>query len=164
MSLSIMVFAQSDVPESFENSKLWLALEKAPGRETSPVSRRVSSMGNIARFGAPEWLALSSCGDQFSHRLVLLIPSFRTANDSPTKPEHLNISQEGSSIRSSKNMTTLSPTSYPIAWRISAFTGSLCVPSPRAINELRKGCPSTLPLTFTNPRVPKNSTELGQTT
>ena len=63
MSLSIMAFAQSDVPESFENSKLWLALEKAPGRETSPVSRRVTSMGNIARFGAPEWLALSSCGD-----------------------------------------------------------------------------------------------------
>jgi len=55
MSLSITAFAPSDVPESFENSKLWLALEKAPWRETSPASRRVTSMGNIARFGAPEW-------------------------------------------------------------------------------------------------------------
>jgi hypothetical protein len=32
------------------------------------------------------------------------------------------------------------------------------------MNELRKGCPSILPLTFTRPRVSKNLTELGQTT
>ena len=49
----------------------------------------------------------------------------------------------------------------PIARRISAVTGSLCVPSPRAMNELRNGCPSTVPRTFTRPRVPKNSAEPG---
>jgi hypothetical protein len=67
-------------------------------------------------------------------------------------------------IRSSRDMATVSPTSFPIAWRMSARTGSLCVPLPRAMNELRKGWPLILPLTFTNPRVPKNLTESGQTT
>src|SRR6202030_3115023 len=67
-------------------------------------------------------------------------------------------------IRSSKDMATVSPTSFPIAWRMSARTGSLCVPLPRAMNELRKGWPLILPLTLTNPRVPKNLTESGQTT
>src|SRR5579872_7426219 len=67
-------------------------------------------------------------------------------------------------MRSSSDMVTVSPTSLPIARRTSAFTGSLCLPSPRAINELRKGCPSILPLTFTKPRVPKNLTEFGQIT
>lgn len=38
----------------------------------------------------------------------------------------------------------------------------LCI--AQSINELRKGCRSILPLTFTKPRVPKNLTELGQTT
>jgi hypothetical protein len=42
--------------------------------------------------------------------------------------------------------------------------GSMCVPSPVAMNELRKGCPSTVPLTFTSPRVPKKSTERGHMT
>jgi hypothetical protein len=67
-------------------------------------------------------------------------------------------------IRSSKDMATVSPILFPIAWRMSARTGNLCVPSPRAMNELRNGWPSILPLTFTKPRVPKNLTESGQTT
>ncbi len=67
-------------------------------------------------------------------------------------------------MRSSRDMATVSPTSFPIAWRMSARTGSLCVPLPRAMNELRKGWPLILPLTFTNPRVPKNLTESGHTT
>jgi hypothetical protein len=45
-------------------------------------------------------------------------------------------------IRFSKDMATVSPTVFPIAWRMSARTGSLCVPSPSAMNELRKGWPS----------------------
>jgi len=49
------------------------------------------------------------------------------------------------SIRSSNFTVTLSPASLSISFRISAFMGSLCVPSPNAINELLNGCPSTLP-------------------
>ena len=50
-------------------------------------------------------------------------------------------------LGASPAMVTVSPTSFPIACRISVRTGSLCLPSPRAMNELRKGCPSILPLT-----------------
>ena len=48
--------------------------------------------------------------------------------------------------------------------RRSALIGSLCVPSPSAMNELRNGWPSTVPATFTSPRVPKYSAEPGITT
>jgi hypothetical protein len=47
----------------------------------------------------------------------------------------------------------------PIALRTAAFTGSLCVPSPSAMNALSNGAPSMVPRTFTRPRVPKNSAE-----
>src|ERR1700676_2139447 len=67
-------------------------------------------------------------------------------------------------MRSSNNTVTVSPTFFPIACRTSALTGSLCLPLPRAINELRNGWPSIFPLTLTRPRVPKNLTESGQTT
>ena len=53
---------------------------------------------------------------------------------------------------------------FPIAARMSPATGSLCRPSPRAMNELRNGCPSIVPRTLTSPRVPKNSAEPGMTT
>lgn len=43
---------------------------------------------------------------------------------------------------------TESPGPLPIAFRISAFTGSLWVPSPRAIKELRNSWPSIDPRTF----------------
>src|SRR6266567_8390951 len=69
-----------------------------------------------------------------------------------------------SSIRSCKTTVTVSSASLPIALRTSALTGSLWVPSPMAMNELRKGWPSIVPRTFTSPRVPKNSTDSGQTT
>ena len=42
--------------------------------------------------------------------------------------------------------------------------GSMCVPSPRAMKELRRGWPSTVPATFTGPLVPKKVTESGRTT
>src|SRR5438067_1633925 len=42
--------------------------------------------------------------------------------------------------------------------------GSLWRPSPSAMKELRKGTPSTVPRTFTSPRVPKNRAESGHTT
>jgi len=42
--------------------------------------------------------------------------------------------------------------------------GSLCVPSPKAMKELRKGWPSIVPLTFTSPRVAKKVAESGITT
>jgi hypothetical protein len=58
----------------------------------------------------------------------------------------------------------VSPASFPIAFRTSALTGSLCVPSPIAMKELRNGSPSIVPRTFTSPRVPKTSTDRGQTT
>jgi hypothetical protein len=38
---------------------------------------------------------------------------------------------------------------------------ALCVPSPRAMNEPRNGCPSIVPRTLTRPRVPKYSAEPG---
>jgi len=43
----------------------------------------------------------------------------------------------------------------PIHPRRSVLIGSLCVPSPRAMKELWNGLPSTVPRTFTSPRVPK---------
>ena len=60
--------------------------------------------------------------------------------------------------------TTTSPALFPIVFRISALTGSLWVPSPRAMNELENGWPSIVPRTFTSPFVPKTSTDRGQTT
>jgi len=59
---------------------------------------------------------------------------------------------------------TVSPACFEMALPTSAFTGSLWVPSPRAMNELRKGWPLIVPLTFTRPRVPKYSAEPGITT
>src|SRR5690242_814749 len=47
--------------------------------------------------------------------------------------------------------------------RISALTGSLWVPSPRAMNELWNGWPSMVPRTLTRPLVPKYATDSGQT-
>src|ERR1700684_584571 len=67
-------------------------------------------------------------------------------------------------ILSSRTTLTVSPTFLPIASRISAFMGSLCVPLPSAMKELRNSWPSTLPRTLTRPRVPKNSTDSGQIT
>jgi len=52
-------------------------------------------------------------------------------------------------------MVTVSPACFAIALRTSALMGSLCRPSPKAMNELRSGCPSTVPLTLTRARVPK---------
>ena len=46
----------------------------------------------------------------------------------------------------------------------AALTGSLCVPSPRAMKALSNGSPSMVPLTFTSPFVPKNSAEPSMTT
>ncbi len=66
-------------------------------------------------------------------------------------------------MRFSMRTCTLSPTSFPIILRISAFTGSMCVPSPLAMKELWKECPSIFPLILTNPRVPKKSADPGQT-
>src|ERR1700733_1798410 len=66
-------------------------------------------------------------------------------------------------MRSSSSTFTLSPGCLPIVLRMSAFTGSLWVPSPSAMKELRKGWPSIFPVTLTRPRVPKNLTESGQT-
>src|SRR5580698_3480336 len=67
-------------------------------------------------------------------------------------------------ILSSRTTLTVSPTFLPIASRISAFMGSLCVPLPSAMKELRNSWPSTLPRTLTRPRVPKNSADSGQIT
>ena len=54
---------------------------------------------------------------------------------------------------------TVAPASLPIALRTAAVTGSLCVPSPSAMNELRNGCPSMVPRTLTSPRVPKKAAD-----
>jgi hypothetical protein len=48
--------------------------------------------------------------------------------------------------------------------RSAVFTGSLWLPSPSAMNELWNGRPSTVPRTFTRPRVPKNAADSGHTT
>ena len=69
-----------------------------------------------------------------------------------------------SASRSSSCTITASPFSLPIAFRTPALTGNLCVPSPIAMNELRKSCPSIFPRILTKPRVPKNSAESGITT
>jgi hypothetical protein len=63
--------------------------------------------------------------------------------------------------RSSSRTVTVSPTPLPSVRRTSALTGSLCVPSPSAMNELWNGWPSMVPRTFTRPRVPKYSAEPG---
>src|SRR6516225_1767948 len=42
-------------------------------------------------------------------------------------------------IRSFSSTLTVSPTSFPIARRISSFTGSIWLPLPIAMNELLKG-------------------------
>src|SRR4029077_13937979 len=55
------------------------------------------------------------------------------------------------------------PACLPMTLRISALTGSLWVPSPRAMNELWNGWPSMVPRTLTRPLVPKNCTDSGQT-
>ena len=66
--------------------------------------------------------------------------------------------------RSAITTCTGSPSALPMAVRPAALTGSLWVPSPMAMNDESKGWPSTVPRTFTRPRVPKNSTERGHTT
>ena len=66
--------------------------------------------------------------------------------------------------RFSRRTLTVSPASFPIALRTSAFTGSLWVPSPIAMNELWNGWPSIVPRTLTRPCVPKNSAAFGQIT
>src|SRR6266702_4890550 len=61
-------------------------------------------------------------------------------------------------------MVTLSPAFLAMLARSSALMGNLCVPLPRAMNELLNGRPSTVPLTFTSPRVLKYCAEPGMTT
>ena len=52
-----------------------------------------------------------------------------------------------------------------MARSVAAFTrGVYASHFPKPVKELWKGTPSTVPRTFTKPRVPKNSTEPGQTT
>lgn len=51
-----------------------------------------------------------------------------------------------------------------MAVRIGAATGSLWVPSPRAMNAPVNGCPSTVPVTLTRPRVSKSCAESGSWT
>jgi hypothetical protein len=57
-----------------------------------------------------------------------------------------------------------SPASFWMAWRSFALIGSLWVPSPRAMKELRNECPSTVPRTLTSPRVPKYFAQPGMIT
>jgi hypothetical protein len=64
-------------------------------------------------------------------------------------------------VRWRRRTVTVSPSAFPIFLRISALIGSLCVPSPRAMNELRNGSPSTVPFTFARPFVPKYSADPG---
>ena len=59
---------------------------------------------------------------------------------------------------------TLSPADLPNFLRSSALMGNLWVPSPRAMNELWNGRPSTVPLTLTKPLVPKYSADPSITT
>src|ERR1700719_3368529 len=59
---------------------------------------------------------------------------------------------------------TVSPSCLPMRFRRSDLTGSLWVPSPRGMYELRNGWPSMVPRTLTRPRVPKNAAESGITT
>jgi len=67
-------------------------------------------------------------------------------------------------VRSSKRIVTVWPASFPIDFRTSALIGSMCLPLPIAMNELRNGYPSIVPRIFTRPLVPKNLTESGQIT
>src|SRR5918998_35048 len=67
-------------------------------------------------------------------------------------------------MRSCNCTRTRSPASLPIARRVAALTGSLCVPSPSAMNALSNGSPSTVPRTLTSPLVPKNAAEPSITT
>jgi hypothetical protein len=57
-------------------------------------------------------------------------------------------------MRSSIRTRTVSPAFLPIVFRSAALTGSLCVPSPWAINAPANGSPS-------NPHEPTSAEELG---
>src|SRR5918999_4256394 len=61
-------------------------------------------------------------------------------------------------------MVTVWPGTLRIARQRSPFTGSLWVPSPSGMKEVRNGRPSTVPRILTRPRVPKNAAEPGITT
>src|SRR5690606_36727259 len=58
-------------------------------------------------------------------------------------------------IRSSRWTVTVSPACLPMAVRTSVLTGSLCRPSPSAMNALVNGWPSTVPATLTSPPSPE---------
>ncbi len=55
------------------------------------------------------------------------------------KPRRTILEERSVHNRFFNTTATVSPASFPIAFRISAFTGSLCLPSPNAMKELLKG-------------------------
>ena len=107
------------------------------------------------RPGAAAWLAaaIAVAREQGSSRSSTASPgSHPTAASRSTMPAP---ACDQRSSRSWSRTVTTSPASLPIAFRTAAFTGSMCVPSPRAMNDARNGTPSIVPRTFTSPRVPK---------
>ncbi|SDC63094.1 HNH endonuclease [Rhodococcus tukisamuensis] len=65
-----------------------------------------------------------------------------TLTDDRTQPAsgtNLLARPQSSTIRSVSRTVTVAPASLPMARRTSVLTGSLCVPSPIAMNELRNG-------------------------
>lgn len=80
------------------------------------------------------------CANHHQHLFFLSLPLYKVMQSATvTVCLRFYWFQLTSSIRSSKRTVTVSPSSFPIALRTSAFMGSLCVPSPIAINELRNG-------------------------
>ena len=91
-------------------------------------------------------------------------PAAATRPTSPSRSPATwsDLTEGSSSIRSSVDGHGVARSPLPIARRTSAFTGSLWVPSPRAMNEPEGVAVDRPPCTFTSPRVPKNSTDSGQ--
>ena len=81
-----------------------------------------------------------------------------------TKKDTAWASSTNNQSRSCKCTFTIWPASLPIAFRVPALIGSICRPSPIAMNEALNGWPSILPLILTSPLVPKNFVDSGQTT
>ncbi len=85
-------------------------------------------------------------------------------------PEAGGVAAVGSSAsrsltsRSSRWTVTVSPCCLSTSRRSAVFIGSLWRPSPSAMNELWNATPSTVPRTFTRPRVPKYAADSGHTT
>ena len=148
-----------------------LTVEFADGEEmrteVSAKFRREGVAGELAAAGFTMRSWWTDAADQFGLSLSVPALSLPALSRSKLRPPSRSSCHSFHSTlreprRSCRQTVTVSPACLPMAVRISALTGSLWVPSPRAMNELWNGWPSMVPRTLTRPLVPKNCTDSGQ--